>query len=448
MIERDVVVVGAGLSGLSAARELTSRGKSVVVVEARDRVGGRTLSRRVGRATFDLGGQWLGKDQPRLAALTRELGVGLFPTHERGKKVLDLDGKVSTYDGTIPRISPWSLLDLERAIRTVDWLARKVPALAPETAPAARAWDARTLGDFMRVSMLSKRARALVTTAIRVIFGAEPGELSLLYVLAYARAAGGLMKLVEIENGAQQQRFVEGAQELSIRLAAKLGEGVVRLSEPVRTIEQDGTHVTVTTDAEQYRASRVIVAVPPMLAGRIDYRPRLPPVREQLGARWPMGATVKCLALYDRAFWRDAGFSGEIVCTEGPVSVVFDNTSHDGAQPSLLAFVVGNDARLWSERSPAERKSAVLAVLARAFGDAARTPTEYLEQDWSTEEWTRGCPVGIVQPGTLTWVGAALRKPVGRIHWASTETATEWTGYLEGAIEAGTRAASEVCACR
>ena len=203
--------------------------------------------------------------------------------------------------------------------------------------------------------------------------------------------------------------------------------------------------VSVQTGGRTFRGRYAVIALPPALAGRIEYDPLLPVARDQLTQRFPMGATVKCLALYDNAFWRDCGLSGEVVCPSGPVSVVFDNGSHDGRQPALLAFIVGQSAREWNTRMPAERRDAVLDVFARAFGDQARRPMHYVEQDWSTEEWTRGCPVGIVGPGALSACGiGALRAPVGRIHWAGTETATVWAGYMEGAIESATRVAKEL----
>ena len=441
--DHDAIVVGAGLAGLSAARALAAAGKDVVVLEARDRVGGRTLSQPLGRGVFDLGGQWLGSDQPRLSALVAELGLAMFPTHHAGRKVLELRGKVSTYGGTIPRLSPWSLLDLERAIRKMESLARTADVVDPRRTPRAEALDAQSLEAFMQRAMLSQKARDLVTVAIRVVFGAEPRELSMLHVAAYARAGGGLMKLVEIAGGAQETRFVLGAQETSLRLAATLGERVV-LDAPVRAIEQTARGVSVVSARGTWRARRVIVAAPPALAGRIEYLPSLPPLRDQLLQRFPMGATVKCLALYDRPFWRERGLSGEAVFHPGPPSVVFDNGSHDGAQPALLAFVVGEQARGWSTRTEADRRQAILAALVRAFGREAAQPTAYLEQDWSTEAWSRGCPVGYVQPGTLSTFAPALRAACGRIHWAGTETATVWTGYMEGALESGDRAAREV----
>ena len=431
------------MSGLACARALQDRGAKVVVLEARDRVGGRTLSRRFGPATFDLGGQWLGAHQPRLAALAGELGVKTFRTFDTGKKVLDVAGRTSTYSGTIPTLAPWALLDLQQALFRAERLARGVKPASPLAADRALERDGMSLGEWMRTAMHTQVAREVLATGIRVVFGAEPDELSLLWVLRYAAAAGNLMRLVEIPNGAQEMRFVEGAQSLSIRLAEKLGDSV-KLNTPVRSIEDKAGGVTVTTDGGRFDARFAVIAVPPALAGRIAFSPPLPAPRDQLLQRFPMGATVKVLAVYDRAFWRDRGLSGEVVFTRGPVSVVFDNTSADGEVPCLVAFLVGDPARRWSLKPEAARRREVLDALVTAFGPEASRPVEVAEQDWSTEPWTRGCPVSNLAAGVMRGVGGLLREPVGHIHWAGTETADEWTGYLEGAIEAGRRAANEV----
>jgi monoamine oxidase len=439
----DAVVIGAGLSGLTAARTLVRGGAKVEVLEAKPRVGGRTLTAVIGNGTFDLGGQWLGPGQERLAALTRELGVPTFPTYHQGTKVLDLGGKLSTYRGDIPSISPLGLLDLQKALWVLAAVGRRVPLEAPWNAARARAWDATTLESYKRRILWHKGVRELFDVAVQVIFGAEPAEISLLHFLFYTRAAGGFMRLVEIENGAQKTRFATGAQSLSLALAKQLGERV-HVDAPVTSVRHDAGGATIESAAGTRRAKRVIFALPPALIGKIALEPHLPAARDVLARTVPMGATTKVICTYERAFWRERGYSGEVVSTGGPIAVVFDNVSHDGRQPALLAFVVGERARTHARRTADERRRLVLAQLARWFGAEAASPTEVVEHDWAAEPYSFGCPVGVAMPGALTQAGAALREPVGCLHFAGTETATQWNGYLDGAIQAGERAAREV----
>lgn len=439
----DVVVVGAGIAGLFATRELARKGASVAVVEARERVGGRTWSEEVDGLVFDRGGQWISPKQRRMTALARELGCATFPTHAKGKKVLDVGGKVSTYQGTIPNLSPVNLLVLQYALSRAESMRKRVPSDRPFAAPGGEALDATTLAAWQARNVPSKTVRDIFDVAVRVIFGAESAELSLLYFLHYVNAGEGFMNLIETDGGAQQDRFVEGAQSVSKKMAAALGDRLI-LGAPARRIVQDAEGVTVHTDRGEWRGKYVVVAVPPSMAWRIDYTPSLPAARDALMQRMAMGATMKHVAYYERPFWRDRGMSGEVASTHGPLTAVFDNSPQSGARGALLGFAVGRGAHALAAKPKEERKRLVLAELVRFFGKDAAEPISYAEQDWGSEIWTRGCPTATMSPGTMTLFGAALRAPVGRIHWAGTETATEYCGYMEGAVQSGERVATEI----
>lgn len=442
----DVIVIGAGLAGLTAARELVKQGLTVIVLEARERVGGRTLSHTTSLGdVVDLGAQWIGPTQRRIEALCAELGVETFPQHNEGMKILSLGGSISTYKRSIPSLPLFSLLSLDRTIRRLDALCKEVPLDAPERAPRAAEWDGMTVESWKRANVSTWRTRAVIDVAVGAVFAAEPSEISFLHFLFYLRSGGGLLRLTEITNGAQQTRLVTGAQSIAQRMAEGLGDRVV-LGAPVRSITQDGEGIAVRTDRGEHLGRYGIAAIAPALAGRIAYDPPLPAVRDQLTQRMPLGSVTKCVALYKKPFWRERGLSGEAVVDRGPIKVVFDDSPADGSHGALLGFMVGSDARAWGQRSLEARRAAVLGELARLFGGEAEACVEYIEKDWGAEEWSRGCFAGLMPPGALTSFRSALREPVGRIHWAGTETALEWNGYMDGAVESGERAAREVLA--
>lgn len=414
-----------------------------MVLEARDSVGGRTKTVELGGAHFDVGGQWTGPGQPRMTALIEELGLETTPTHSDGKRVLDLRGRVSTYRGTIPKINPWTLIVAQISIWRIDRLCAQVPMDNPWECPRAREWDTMTALDWARRNVRNRSVIDMINGAVRVIFGSDMGELSFLHFLFYLRSGGGLTKLIESHEGNQDRWVVGGAQQLCTRMAEAVGD--VHTGQPVVEVQQDNQGVTVVCDAATWSAQRVVVTVPIALADRIRYVPPLPTARDQMTQRVGMGATIKVLALYDAPFWREQGFSGEALNTEGPTTVTFDDTTPSG-QACLLTFVAGAPARGWSERPAEERRAFVLDTLARYFGEQARSPTHYHETDWAAEPHVLGAPIATFPPGTLSAFGPALRAPVGRIHWAGTETALDSTGFMEGALESGDRVAAEVLA--
>jgi len=448
----DVAVVGAGLAGLTAARRLVRAGRSVVVFEADERVGGRTENRSLGNGEVtELMGEYVGPTQNRILALAKEMGVRTFKTYNEGDNVLYLDGELSTYPSTNP-IPPVSFAgELVSAIVALDSMASQVPVEAPWKTPSARDWDSQTFDTWLEDNLSSPGARHLFDAAVNAIWGADARDFSLLFAAWYIAAAadkghpGNLERLISTAGGAQERRFVGGSQLISIKLAKALGDRVL-LESPVRLISQSGPTVTVESDRLTVRARRVVVTIPPAMTNQIAYDPPLPAQRAQLVQRMPAGTLIKAEAIYHRPFWRDNGLTGQAVSDTGPVRSTFDNSPPDGSPGVLFGFIGGEDARTWWQRPHAKRRAAVLDNFVTYFGDRAREPLDYVEDNAASEEWIRGCPTTHWPTGVLLNYGPAIRRPVHRIHWAGSETSTYWVGYMDGAVRSGERVAAEVLA--
>src|SRR4051795_13644809 len=447
-LDADVIVVGADLAGLTAAREIQRAGKTAIVLEARDRVGGRTLNHPIGDGkVVEVGGQWIGPGQDLMKRLAQDMKVDTFPTHSKGHNVIEFNGKLTRYRGTIPRIGPHVLADVAQAQLKIARLAKRIPLDEPWSAKDARKLDGQTFETWLRRNVYTKGGRALLELSVEAVWAAEPADLSLLHVLFYARSAGGFDRLLDTEGGAQQDRFVGGSQLVSIRLAAELGDGVVHLGHPVTRIEH-GEHGVRVSAGTSFTATgkQVIVAIPPTLTSRIAYDPPLPGHRDQLTQRMPQGSVIKCMAIYDEPFWRAEGLSGMATSDTGPAKIVFDNSPPDGSPGVLLGFLEGERARVIGRLPADQRREQILAGLTRLFGPKASKPAGFIERSWAEEEWTRGCYGCYMPPGAWTSYGDALRAPIGRIHWAGAETATVWNGYMDGAVQSGVRAATEALA--
>lgn len=442
-VETDVVVVGAGLAGLGAARKLAAAGTRVVVLEARDRVGGRTLNEPIGDGkVVELGGQWVGPGQDRILKLIPELGLETFPTFGDGLNLTERKGRVRSYIGTIPKANPASLVEVALALRKIGRLAAKVDPERPWESELAHL-DRITFDTWMRRNVRTSGARDMLRLAIEAVWAAEPEDISMLHMLFYTASAGSLDLLLDAEGGAQDSRVVGGTQLISQRMADQLGDSIY-LKAPVRRILWSGDQVFVLADGLQVTAKSVVVALPPVLAGRISYEPELPAIRDGITQRVIQGSVIKTMSIYPEPFWRQDGFSGQATSSDGPVSVVFDNSPPDGSPGVLLAFFEGKAARDAAGLSKEVRGQLVADCLVRLFGERAASPDNYLEKVWADDEWSRGCYGGYLPPGAWTSYGQALREPIGPIHWAGAETASQWAGYMEGAIQSGRRAADEI----
>jgi len=443
---QDVVVVGAGLSGLMAARSLAAKGKKVKVLEARGRVGGRTYSPKAGGVTVDVGGQWLGPTQDKVAALADKLGVGTFKTYWEGQAVYQRNGSRTLFDVTSPIPPDPDAGETLGLVLQLEGMGANISRSEPWKDANADLYDGQTFETFKLANTTGEGARFLTDLATNAVWACEPRDISLLHLLFYISSAGNettpgsFIRLTSTTGGAQESRFIGGSQQLSIRMANKLGSRVI-LNSPVRQIRQEKGLCHVTSDKGVWRAKQVIVAVPPAVSAFIDYDPILPADRAQLLQRFPQGNAIKIQAVYDKPFWREEGLSGYVNSDEGPVKLMYDNSPHDGSVGVLLGFIEGQEARLAARMSPAARKAAVLANFKKTIGNAAGSPRAYIEKNWADEEWTRGCYGGFLPPGVLTGFGPALRRPHGRIHWAGTEHAEIWNGYMDGALHAGEAAA-------
>ena len=437
----DVVVVGAGFAGLSAARDLVRLGHDVVVLEGRDRVGGRSSTTTIAGTPVDLGGTFVGPTQDAVIALAKELGCESVRTYSHGKNLIRWRGKVRAYRSTIPKLSLIELFDVSRIQWRFDRVSRRVPVQEPWTSPIADILDSKTLEQWLRYVHAGASTRNLMAIVARVTWGCEPEDVSMLHAVRYVKAAGGLGRMLDVEGGAQQDRFPDGTQQIALRMAEELGERVV-LNAVVRSIERhvDGT-LAVGSDRGDVAAKAVIVAVPPAHRAGITFDPALPPEYEKLTEHWPQGNLSKAYAAYDTPFWREDGCSGEALSDEGPVFITFDVSPSDSGPGILLGFT---DARTFDRLPVEQRRERALEGFATLFGDAARHPIDYLDHCWGAEEFAPGGPTAAVPPGSWTTYGPWLHKPVDGIFWAGTETADQWTGFLDGAVRSGKRAADEV----
>jgi monoamine oxidase len=435
-LNTDVVIVGAGIAGVEVARRVIAAGRKAIVLEADTRLGGRLRTRRLhDGACFDLGGQWIGTaaDMPRVHKLIQEFQLTLFTQVDAGR----LD------------ISAHPLANMDRLTRAEwEWFTAKLATLAedinvanPSRSPHAERLDSISVEEWKRRNLDSPLLRHIFDQIVRTEYTVEPKDFSFLHFLSTVKMNGGLDAMF---NASHSFRVVEGFQTLVDRMAAPLGD-VVRLGSQVYDIAHDDRGVRVVAEGCVVNGKRIVVAIPPNQAQRIDFEPMLPRKRMWLIQRMEMGSVIKCFALYERPFWR-----GRTVNAIDPDELIFDHTldatSHDEKHFALVAFIGGSDAVYWSDQPFEARKRAVLEGLVRVFGDEAQYPSNYFDHDWLTEPYIGGGYNCYAPPGVITAGYEAIDEPIGRIHFAGTETAQYFEGYIEGALESAERAAKEVVA--
>jgi len=446
----DVVVIGAGLSGLRTALLLQAQGLNVLVVEAQGRVGGRTLTVQTRQGAFiDHGGQWVSPGQPRIVSLAQDLGVSLFDSWGDGNTVFYLNGVRTVAPGIFLPTEGDAELATVDAAKVLAGMAAEVPIDFPWTAPLAGDWDQQTLNNWLATHVPIERARMVLATAIQGIFWRNVTRTSLLAALFWVHAGDPLNPFVPgsgvTEETGPERRFVGGAQQLCLLMAARLGQRV-KLDRPVNEVAQDAEGVLVRAKGLRVRARYAVITLPPAMATRLRYLPPLPAQRDHLGQHAPMHWAIKVHCVYPQRFWnlRMDHLSGTVQSDSGLFRTTADNSPPSGSPGILVGFIEETEALGFSALSPDQRQSAVAAEFARYFGPDAAEPQQYFEKNWGEDAFCRGIDGSYWSPRVWTTYGPAIREPFGRLHWAGTETADIWNGKMEGALVSAERVAEEV----
>lgn len=440
----DVVVIGAGVSGLTAAHDLRRAGLSVTVLEARDRVGGRLWTQVIDGATLELGGQWVSPDQDALIKTLEELDLETYERYREGDSVyVGRDGATRRFTGDIFPAAPETQREIERLIGVIDDLSTEVNPAAPWAHPRAKELDIISFWSWLTEQTADEEARDNIALFVADAMLTKPAHtFSVLQALMMASSAGGFMRLVEADF-ILDRRVIGGLQQVPLRLAETLGDDV-KLSQPVRRLQWSDSGVTATTDSFTVTARFAIAAIPPVLHGRIDYQPPLPRAQHQLHQHLSFGLVIKVHAVYEKPFWRDNGLSGTAFSPYNLVHEAYDNTNYEDTRGTLVGFVSDIKAGDVLSLGPDERRKAVLESLASYYGPDALDPIVYYESDWAAEEWTRGAYAVSFDLGGLVRYGPTLREPVGPIWFSSSDLAGEGYQHVDGAIRVGHETAAAI----
>ncbi|UPO75931.1 NAD(P)/FAD-dependent oxidoreductase [Arthrobacter sp. Helios] len=449
-LERDVVIIGAGPSGLTTARKLKAAGLSVTVLEARDRVGGRTWSDTIDGAFLEIGGQWISPDQEVLSELVEELGLETFQRYRDGESVyIGADHRAVRYTGEMFPVAEETAKEMERLINLLDELTAKTDPAAPWTHPDARELDTVSFHHWLRSQSSNEEACNNIGLFVAGGMLTKPAHsFSTLQALLMSASAGSFSNLVD-EDFILDRRVAGGMQQVSERMAAELGDDVV-LNAPVRTLRwsegAEGTSVTAIADGVSVTARYAVMAVPPNLYSRVSFDPPLPRRQHQMHQHQSLGLVIKVHAVYSTPFWREAGLSGTCFGAHELVQEVYDNTNHEDPRGTLVGFVSDEKADAMFELSAEERKQAILQSIAGYLGDEALTPEVYYESDWGSEEWTRGAYAASFDLGGLHRYGPDQLVPVGPIYWSSSDLAAEGYQHVDGAVRMGAQTAARIIA--
>ncbi len=443
-IIRDVVVIGAGAAGLTAANDLRTAGLSVAVLEARDRVGGRLWTDTIEGAMLEIGGQWISPDQQALIDTVAELGLSTFSRYREGDSVyVGPDGTVTRFTGDVFPVAPATAAEIERITADLDAMVAEIDPDRPWAHPKAAEWDTISWDGWLRSQTDDDEAvRNLAFATGSAMLTKPTHAFSLLQSLLMAASAGSYSHLVDADF-ILDKRVVGGLQQVPLLLAERLGEDVL-LDQPVRTLTWDENGVVAEAASVTVRARRAILALAPVLYPRISFVPPLPRLQQQMHQHISMGFVIKVHAVYDRPFWREQGLSGTAFSPYELSHEAYDNTNHGDERGTLVGFVSDRNADDLFRLDAAERKERILESLSHYYGPEAKSPIVYYESDWGSEEWTRGAYAASFDLGGLHRYGADLRTAIGPIHLACSDMAGAGYQHVDGAIRMGHRAASEI----